>query len=478
MPGRDMTFGKKLGICVGASFALSVSLGVTASVYLTQLRNEVNRAVADGARKAEIINDIRYNILMSRFGERGILLFTAANGPAKVEASKQAFAKASALVLDKAGEMKTLAETDRVRQLLDEVMSGLEDYRRIQAQIPQLCATGHLEEALKIDMEQLVPPGTRASNAAEELVKVQADLNNAAITTAENLLVRGRIVIAVILVLVVGLGIIALMVMLRGTRVLKSTAGRLLASSDRIRAAAGQVSSASHMLAQGASKQAASIEETSSSAQEVAAVANQNADTAADTERLMGDAEKVAVESNAALTGMEEAMKRIDGSTSNISRIIRVIDEIAFQTNILALNAAVEAARAGEAGMGFAVVADEVRSLAQRSAQAAKETGGMIEECVDSARDGQKRIAEVKRTFSQNGTIQGTVKQHSGEIVAASREQARGADQIARAVQELGQLAETTAAQAEQSAASGRELSDESGNLHLIVEELEAALGH
>jgi methyl-accepting chemotaxis protein len=326
-------------------------------------------------------------------------------------------------------------------------------------------------------MEQLVGAGSRATNAAEELVKVQGELNSAAIETAEDLLMRGRIVIGVILLLVVGIGIAAGLVTLRGTRLLKTTAGRLLASSDRIHAAAAQVSSASHMLAQGASKQAASIEETSSSAQEVAAVANQNADTAADTERLMGDAEKVGAESNAALAGMEEAMKRIDASTSNISKVIRVIDEIAFQTNILALNAAVEAARAGEAGMGFAVVADEVRSLAQRSAQAAKETGGMIEECVDSARDGQTRIAEVKRTFAQNETIQGTVKRHSGEIVAASREQARGAEQIARAVQELGQLAETTAAQAEQSAASGRELSDESGSLHSIVGELEAVVG-
>jgi hypothetical protein len=97
-----MTFGKKLGICVGTSFALSVSLGVVASVYLTQLRNEVNRAVAEGARKTGIINDIRYNILGTRFGERGILLFTAAKGDARVQASKQAFTTSSSLVLEKA----------------------------------------------------------------------------------------------------------------------------------------------------------------------------------------------------------------------------------------------------------------------------------------------------------------------------------------------------------------------------------------
>ncbi len=170
-------------------------------------------------------------------------------------------------------------------------------------------------------------------------------------------------------------------------------------------------------------------------------------------------------------------MARIDVSTSGISKVIRVIEEIAFQTNILALNAAVEAARAGEAGMGFAVVADEVRSLAQRSAKAASETSGLIEASVNSAKDGVQRIQTVQESFAASARISEGVKQRSGEIKAASGEQARGIEQIARAVQEMSRVAEATAAQAEQEAAASGELTQEAGRLRDVVTQLETLVG-
>ncbi len=166
-------------------------------------------------------------------------------------------------------------------------------------------------------------------------------------------------------------------------------------NAEEVAGAATQVSGASQSLAQGASEQAASLEETSASTEEIASITRRNADNALQVAGLMQQSEQSASGVNQTLDRMVDKMKEIDASSNKIARIIKVIDEIAFQTNILALNAAVEAARAGEAGLGFAVVADEVRNLAQRCAQAARDTAGLIEESIETSRDGNVRLDQM-----------------------------------------------------------------------------------
>ena len=171
--------------------------------------------------------------------------------------------------------------------------------------------------------------------------------------------------------------------------------------------AAAQVSGASQSLAQGASEQAASLEETSASTEEIASITRKNADHASAGGRPDAAVRAGLTEVNQTLDRMVEKMKEIDASSNKIARIIKVIDEIAFQTNILALNAAVEAARAGEAGLGFAVVADEVRNLAQRCAQAARDTAALIEESIETSRDGNARLDQMAgavRSMTENAS--------------------------------------------------------------------------
>src|SRR5207302_988806 len=151
----------------------------------------------------------------------------------------------------------------------------------------------------------------------------------------------------------------------------------------------------SQALAQGASEQAASLEETSASSQEINSTTQRNAENSRTAAGLTAQVDEQVKSANQTLAQMLSAMGEISGSSQKISKIIRVIDEIAFQTNILALNAAVEAARAGEAGLGFAVVADEVRNLAQRSAQAAKDTAALIEDSILKSGEGSKKLGEV-----------------------------------------------------------------------------------
>jgi methyl-accepting chemotaxis protein/methyl-accepting chemotaxis protein-1 (serine sensor receptor) len=191
----------------------------------------------------------------------------------------------------------------------------------------------------------------------------------------------------------------------------------------------------------------------------------------------MEESQRGATEVNQTLDRMVEKMKEIDASSNKIAHIIKVIDEIAFQTNILALNAAVEAARAGEAGLGFAVVADEVRSLAQRCAQAARDTAGLIEESIATSRDGNERLdrmAGAVRAMTESST---RVKSLVDQVNVGSQEQARGMVQISRAIAQMEQVTQRTAAGAQESASAGTELNGYADNLRTLVQEMREMVG-
>ena len=179
-------------------------------------------------------------------------------------------------------------------------------------------------------------------------------------------------------------------------------------------------------------------------------------------------------EANRNLEQMVASMNEINASSDKISKIIKVIDEIAFQTNILALNAAVEAARAGEAGMGFAVVADEVRNLAQRSAQAARDTAGLIEESITKSNDGKNKLDQVAVAVRSITESAAKVRTLVDEVKLGSEEQAIGIAQVAKAIVQMEKVTQTTAANAEESASASEELSAQSEMLESIVAQLES----
>jgi len=260
-------------------------------------------------------------------------------------------------------------------------------------------------------------------------------------------------------------------------RTLLKTVTDLSEGAEQVASAAGQLSTSSQSLAQGSSEQAASLEETSSSAEEITAMTRKNGENAKAAAEVMATVDLEVKDGNRTLQEMLGAMEEINNSSLKISKIIKVIDEIAFQTNILALNAAVEAARAGEAGMGFAVVADEVRNLAQRSAQAAKDTAALIEESVAKSSEGRTKTQKVAEVIHSITGSSEKVKTLVDEVHLGSQEQARGIDQISTAVAQMDQVTQTTAANAEEGASASEQLNAQAESLRAIVHDLRILVG-
>jgi hypothetical protein len=266
--------------------------------------------------------------------------------------------------------------------------------------------------------------------------------------------------------------VLSIFVARRLVRQLSATADTLTTGVEQTVSAATQVSSASQSLAEGASQQAASLEETSSSLEEMSSMTARNTESAEKVKGLATQARQAGDTGAADMKEMIVAMEAIKTSSADIAKIIKTIDEIAFQTNILALNAAVEAARAGEAGMGFAVVADEVRNLAQRCAQAAKETAVKIEDAVQKSANGADISTKVAKSLEEIITKARQVDELAGEVAAASREQSQGIMQVGKAVTEMDKVTQSNAANAEESASAAEELNAQADSMKDVVNSL------
>ena len=298
------------------------------------------------------------------------------------------------------------------------------------------------------------------------------DATKATTLTAEVSTFSSRLVVAVA-GLGVALGLLLSVITTRSiARLLSRITGSLADSAQHVTVVSSHLTGASQILAEGSSKQAASLEETSSSLEEMASMTRRNAENAQKANDLARQTRAAADKGAADMQIMSAAMEAIKVSSDDIAKIIKTIDEIAFQTNILALNAAVEAARAGEAGMGFAVVADEVRNLAQRSAQAAKETAAKIEGAIGKTRQGVEISDKVTQTLARIVTQIRHVDELVAEVAGASREQTQGISQINAAVGQMDKVTQSNAANAEESAAAAEELNTQAETMKQTVAEL------
>ncbi len=327
------------------------------------------------------------------------------------------------------------------------------------------------EGSTKANLEKVQKGLGQLNNKAFDIAKKQDEETKQAMGSIQMTIIGFSFIAAlagIFLAIVIGRSII-----MRLSDVIDS----LSKASEQTTSASGQVSSASQQMAEGASEQASSLEEISSSLEEMTSMTKQNADNSQRATDLAGDASQAAGRGTNAMVRMAETIERIKHSSDETAKIVKTIDEIAFQTNLLALNAAVEAARAGEAGKGFAVVAEEVRNLAQRSAEAAKNTAELIEGALKNADAGVTASSDVEKALSEITQQVGQVVDVISEVSAASKEQAQGIEQVNSAVAQMDTVTQSNASNAEETASASEELSAQAVELDRLVGELSELVG-
>jgi len=284
---------------------------------------------------------------------------------------------------------------------------------------------------------------------------------------------RNEIVVLCITILGIVFGLAAAFFVTRGvTRPIRAIAVQLASESEKTQESSAQVAQAALTMADGASQQAASLEETSSALHEISSMTSRNSENAQSAKHLAQEARQTADAGAQDVEQMKVSMSAIQASSSEISKIIKTIDEIAFQTNILALNAAVEAARAGEAGLGFAVVADEVRNLAQRCAAAARETSDKISDSTEKSTQGARVSEKVATNLSAIVERIRRLDEMVAEIAQASHEQSKGITQVSEAVSGIDKITQSNATLSQQSASSAEELKTQAKEVRLAVAQL------
>ena len=325
-------------------------------------------------------------------------------------------------------------------------------------------------------------PGVTKAVPKVSYVKLQADWNWIVGTgvytddVATEMANFFYVIFAVVLVITVGSLAIIYFMTRSITRPISNAVAGLAVGAEQVGSASEHISNASQSLAEATTEQASSLEETSSALEEMASMTKQNAENANQANRLAATAKAAADKGTEAMSSMSNAIREIKRSSDETAKIIKVIDEIAFQTNLLALNAAVEAARAGEAGKGFAVVAEEVRNLAQRSAEAAKNTSALIEGSKLNADNGVHASEGFTAILMEITTSVKKVTDLIAEVSAASTEQAQGIDQVNTAISQMNQVTQQNAANSEESSSASEELAAQAQQMEQVVVQLRSVV--
>ena len=466
-----MSLAKRIYLVVGLILAGTALVAVTSWTSVQQL-------AAASQRLGEVnLNSVATLYEASRlYDSQGSLVNRA---PAQtdlkaLEKMTRDFAEASRRLDARMADVKKLDAEKALSERLTAFESELPGLRQASSNVFALAAQFQQVEAANLLQSQVNGLQDRAGDRLNELVQsalAAARAQPAAIVQRASK-ANQQILGLCLVVLILSPAAAILLVRRQVVRPLKQVADNLAGTIQSTAASVREIAQISQSLAEGAGEQAASLEETGASLEEMSSMTKRNAESAIKAKELANQTRQAADVGAADMQAMNHAIQEIKTSSADIAKIIKTIDEIAFQTNILALNAAVEAARAGEAGMGFAVVADEVRNLAQRSAQAARETADKIEGAIAKTEQGVQVSAKVAQGLQE---IVGKVRQVDelvAEVAAASQEQSQGIEQVNTAVSQMDKVTQATAASAEKSARAVQALNAQTAAAQTAVAQL------
>ena len=470
-----MTIGKKIALTSAALVLLAVISNTVSLLSVGRIDANLKRIVDDSLPGVYLSGQI-----LAAFKDQRIAMLEhiLATQDQEVFESEKTIAAVEATIKELLKAYATTSTTPEDRALYEQVAPAHERMLQIWSKIRQLDIEKKDKEAFDMWATELAPAAKlqiKAINDLTDFSKREGDAHSDAATSSA---ATARWLGWLMMAIAVCTGSLMAFFGVRSVNtVLDRTMSELADGVEQISCASSQVASSSQSLAQGASEQAASLQETSASSAEITSMTRKNADNSQSAAAMMSEVDRNITEGNRTLGQMVTSMREITTSSDKISKIIKVIDEIAFQTNILALNAAVEAARAGEAGMGFAVVADEVRNLAQRSAQAAKDTAALIEESIGKSNEGSIKLQQVTDVIQAITDSATKVKTLVDDVSLGSQEQARGIEQISKAISQMDQVTQSTAANAEESASASEEMSAQAEALNNIVVQLRSLVG-
>jgi len=497
---NHLTLGHKLAISFGAVLILVCVLTYSSFDTVRRLGGILETAVNEDARVLELTGAIKQDLREMKEFSTAAQFSYAVSSVLKVdscqssslqtlgecslchafgaaEGHRKNFAKLANQASVHADELLRLVHTQKAREAVQAIRSAIGEWERVFGQYLDYAAHNNFVGGHSLVTDKMTPLLEIVNQAASRLEDEQQALRASSKMLAGRNVARSRWINLVLVVFGLACGIVVGLSIRQINGLLRRITGALNAGARRVAEDAEQVRRASEAVGQGASDQAASIEETAASSQQVNATARQNAEHAANASKLVRDVCTQVGETTRVLDRTRDAMTGISESSRSISKIIQVIDGIAFQTNLLALNAAVEAARAGEAGKGFAIVADEVRRLAQRCTEAARETSTLIGESLERSQEGSERLESLTGHIHLIAQRTEAVTALADEVGSGSLEQARAMEEIGNALSRMASVTEKTAASAEQSATIGERLNTESQDLRSVVEKLDALVG-
>jgi len=470
------TIGRRLHAGFGALLLLTVLAGGVAIWGSSRIKADVETVTQRSADLQQALT-IQTALFKIEGGEKSILWAGLDNDRRLYDASKSDVSNQYELVHKQIEDLAASLTNEADQTAAQTLRQSLSQWQTAHAQVVGLSDNGGFAGAQQLITTTVNPILKTAEGAAQNIVRRLDQAMLEANARSNTSYWESRLLTAAVVVLALIIGILVVWLVRTINSSLRVVSRELGEGAQLVVDASSQMAVSSQSMAQGAAEQAASLEENSAAMEEMATMTRKNAESSHQAAALMAETARVVESAHTALEDMVSSMTSIKDSSNRVSKIIKTIDEIAFQTNILALNAAVEAARAGEAGMGFAVVADEVRNLAQRSAQAAKDTAGLIEEAIGSANEGSRKVEQAAGSFAGITQRVTEVKGLVDNVSVASNQQALGIDQVLQSIRQMERVTQTTAATAEESAAACEQLNAQADVTMRLVEQLEIMVG-
>jgi methyl-accepting chemotaxis protein len=468
---NTLTIPRRIALGLAALVLVGVLLGVVSLWRIDGINRHVRTISGNSLPSVVTLSRIIENNSAAMTAARSALLAAAAADNSGATAARATFDRAAADGAALCDEYLNLISDEEDGRIFAAARVARDTFLGAARQALDLVAAGDDGAALakmRGDVEN-------AARACVDLFKADIDHNvrlaDRAVAAAGNAVRTSGLVIGAMIGAASLLGLLLGTVVIRSTtRVLRTISATLEENAAQAATASGQLATISQTVAAGCGAQGSSVAETSTALEQMSAMIRSTAGNAAQAKDLAVQARSAAETGARTMVDMNAAMRAIEDSSAEVAKIVKDIDEIAFQTNILALNAAVEAARAGAAGAGFAVVADEVRSLAQRSAAAARETAAKIEAAIASSRLGGERCARVGASLDEIATTITAADTLVAEIATAAREQAQGIGQIGSAMADLDKVTQDNAARAAEGASAAAELTSQAQSMREHVE--------